>query len=501
VANINPSGIDLITGQRKHLTPADTLTDSDGTALVSSNSIPTASSWTANTETLSGDKTLTDSSETIQFLDPNGVDRDVTLPVITTSTPQFLVVNTGSTNTLTIRNSADQPLSTISAGAAGRVWTDGVSVFTADAALTAPDTSVGKLLYNFGAIFDQQPTFAMAGGSFQAPDRNSGFIGPITDATMNVAGTIDLITYHMTSASSTVIRLYKNGASDTTFSGVSVTEGSFTPSTSVAAGDDVRIENVSGTLPGATHFQLYLTPSSGNLSSYSFGGDPILGGNLVANTISATSGSGATFTDREEQTIVEACTADSFAWNTDTGATNTSFKLYKNASFSETLPNLTGVVGSVSGLTTTFAALDTVTFEYDAGTDPGDGTYNFAVSGATGAYYKLGGDSSTGVSAFFNFNVVSGAVNATLGVGNEAVVPAGTISTMAVRSEFALDDFYELWKNGALSNGSSKGSAVAKSLISFAPVSFSTNDRFSIKDVSSNNSGDTNVVVLLELNA
>jgi hypothetical protein len=50
---------------------------------------PTADSWEANTETLSGDKTLLVTDEAVHFLDPGGVNREVVLPNPAGNAPYF----------------------------------------------------------------------------------------------------------------------------------------------------------------------------------------------------------------------------------------------------------------------------------------------------------------------------------------------------------------------------------------------------------------------------
>ena len=59
----------------------------------------------ANTETLAATKTLTDDSPTLQFLNPNSADRDVSLPTLAVTNKPFLIMNTnGSTYLLTVKN-------------------------------------------------------------------------------------------------------------------------------------------------------------------------------------------------------------------------------------------------------------------------------------------------------------------------------------------------------------------------------------------------------------
>ena len=58
---------------------------------------------TVNVETLSANKALADASETYQFLDPNGVTRDVTLPVSPSTGRIFVIQNSGVTTDLDIK--------------------------------------------------------------------------------------------------------------------------------------------------------------------------------------------------------------------------------------------------------------------------------------------------------------------------------------------------------------------------------------------------------------
>ena len=67
-----------------------------------------------NTETLVGTKTLTDASEAIQFLDPDGVNRDVNLPAEAGTNPVFYIVNTaGAAFNLVIKDDSPAIIRTI----------------------------------------------------------------------------------------------------------------------------------------------------------------------------------------------------------------------------------------------------------------------------------------------------------------------------------------------------------------------------------------------------
>lgn len=65
----------------------------------------------SNAESLSGNKTLSESSPQYQFLNPNGSNRDVTLPAAVTNL-LFIIKNTGSAgNTLTVKDSGGTAIS------------------------------------------------------------------------------------------------------------------------------------------------------------------------------------------------------------------------------------------------------------------------------------------------------------------------------------------------------------------------------------------------------
>lgn len=69
----------------------------------------------SQTTQASGDITLTDSSKTIQFIDPNGANRIVNLPSTSVNNHGFVIVNSGSSYTLTVK-SGSTTLGTVQAG-------------------------------------------------------------------------------------------------------------------------------------------------------------------------------------------------------------------------------------------------------------------------------------------------------------------------------------------------------------------------------------------------
>jgi hypothetical protein len=86
------------------------------------------SGTTANTETLTGTKTLADTDAQIQFLDPGGAGRDVTLPAVGDNNHPFYIVNTAdAAETLTVKNSGGTTIVQVLQNSAAFVASDGAT--------------------------------------------------------------------------------------------------------------------------------------------------------------------------------------------------------------------------------------------------------------------------------------------------------------------------------------------------------------------------------------
>lgn len=83
----------------------------------------------SNTETLSGAKTLTISDAPLQFLDPDGSNRDVNLPAEAVSDGlQFRIVNTaGGAEDLVVKDDGGSTILTITQNESGIVWCNGTT--------------------------------------------------------------------------------------------------------------------------------------------------------------------------------------------------------------------------------------------------------------------------------------------------------------------------------------------------------------------------------------
>lgn len=86
--------------------------------------VPFAAYKTATT--MSGNVTLDDDDDPIQSFDPDA-NRDVTLPAVAATNGAFYIINRDASFTLTIKNAGGSTITTISAGAAALVLSDGAN--------------------------------------------------------------------------------------------------------------------------------------------------------------------------------------------------------------------------------------------------------------------------------------------------------------------------------------------------------------------------------------
>ena len=75
-------------------------------------------------QTLSGDTTLTDKDSLFQSIDGGGSDRDVTLPAEKDGRV-YIIKNSGATNSLVIKNDAAATVETLANGETGIIVCDG----------------------------------------------------------------------------------------------------------------------------------------------------------------------------------------------------------------------------------------------------------------------------------------------------------------------------------------------------------------------------------------
>ena len=82
---------------------------------------------TSSTETLSATKTLVDTDEAIQYLDPGGSDRDVNLPAEGSDNHYFVISNQADTDeTLTVKNDGTDTIAEVGEGETKVFYSNGV---------------------------------------------------------------------------------------------------------------------------------------------------------------------------------------------------------------------------------------------------------------------------------------------------------------------------------------------------------------------------------------
>jgi len=252
----NRSNLNFIEGNGLTITVADN-GGSDRVdvtlAVAAGGAAPTASSWSANTETLTGVKTLTDSSETVQFLDPNGLPRSVNLPAPTTASPYFFIANRSSqvgipTEFLSVVTDTGNVLAVLAPGEGRWCITDGTTWLSFQPVALSDLGPAG-----FATLFE--------GGSGQL---GSGHVTNIKR--VDALGPFTITTAYWSQLVSTAqtYTLYKNGASTgstiTTPGGAGNENGLGTWSSPVSyvLGDDYGV-NASG----ATTHDVYITHDKG----------------------------------------------------------------------------------------------------------------------------------------------------------------------------------------------------------------------------------------------
>ena len=109
-----------------------------------------AEGLSTNVETLSGDKTLTDLDDSIQILDPDGSDRTVKLPVAGGENPFFIIINSGSSGNLNVKDNAEETTIAVAPRERIELYTDQTEKFFYKITADMSTIPVGMLGYVFG---------------------------------------------------------------------------------------------------------------------------------------------------------------------------------------------------------------------------------------------------------------------------------------------------------------------------------------------------------------
>lgn len=169
----------------------------NGTAWVVVSAIQNVGVYKKNTETLATTKTLTDYSPSIQYLDPDGTNRDVVLPAESAFNPVFVIHNTagGDEDLLVKEDSVTTTIGTVRQNQVGYFYCDGTSW----KGFISPFTrTTGDILYASGtseisplAIGSSGDFLSVSGG---VPAWSSDVTAKVSQATTSLAGKSELAT-------------------------------------------------------------------------------------------------------------------------------------------------------------------------------------------------------------------------------------------------------------------------------------------------------------------
>jgi len=329
---------------------------------------PNKTAWGVNVETLSADKTLTDSDDTVQILDCGGANRTVNLPTPSASSPFFLVANSGYGATLTVKPTTGIRFSLASRQAA-TYYTDGTRWHEVrHASYQSPALGVqvlswagdtNKATTNRYVIHDATNTVAfVTADDYRTAHR-------ITCASELVALTVAAETNQSTSYT-----LRKNGAASFTTSSASGMTRRYTfPPLSLAANDTLSVtlgaavsansdERLFGTLFAASTRGLSLAwgGSASTLNHY-----------YVATGINSATTS-ASLNQLTEHVVGQACADLSFSFSTFSASST--IAIVKNGSTAQSI-STSGTATRVNTAGTSYAAADKVAMQRTGANNPG----------------------------------------------------------------------------------------------------------------------------------
>lgn len=157
--------------------------------------------------TMSGNQTLTSASQPIQFDDPNGGNRDVTLDATNhVFARQLTIVHTGSANTLTVKDSGGGTLAVLSKGQTG-IFTRDVSAWRSRTVTSATSPIIAAPnLTGTTIVVDLN-----ASSSVNAPLFYSGSAGGSADYTAHPSSNGNLV-FRTFGASADIYINYGNGS-------------------------------------------------------------------------------------------------------------------------------------------------------------------------------------------------------------------------------------------------------------------------------------------------
>lgn len=403
---------------------------------------PMVSTWGASSTTMSGNATLTDASDVVQAFDPNGADRDVNLPTLTTNTPFFVLLNTGL-KTLSVKDSGGNLLAYVYGGKGAQFFNDGSATWTA-IELTINNTSLasGFFLKYAGVPTGTNPAYIAYNGS-----ADSALNAP--NGTALFDGFISAIAWYAEDGRGfdVVVNDVRQGSFFATAGPGIIFLSNPIP---VVAGDVVKVyANYGGT------YELSVQLALSGLAGLSFGGILSSANNyFYLGATHALSATLATQNGRTDAVAPSAFSLSSMVGYAASDPTSYTYTIWKNGASSESGSPDT-VLSSPNyrfkkSLTTSFSAGDTVAISCDTGSVQ----HSIGLlTNLSGFCYHFQHSSSLTTSPFFEYqtNGTTTVGSSTLIPGSYATVVASGSLTIGFRNETAPTANGALYKNGASS--------------------------------------------------
>ena len=384
--------------------------------------IPTPDSWGSNTEILAATKTLTNASETLQFLDPDGTDRDVELPAPGATNPFFLIYNTDETAKLILKQGATA-LAEVFPGTIAWMFSNGTAWISNS--FSATQLGLSAQLMFFGADLVSNGQFLRANGCPHTSAQVSSNSSTTVQMVVVQAGFLSKLVWNAETAQPNgSFEVFRN---ETESLGVVQTVGAirgthtFQFPVQLAVGD--RLSVTTGNTSVFDRTQVILVCSHGLPSNtLVFGNDGDTTDYWLAGGEANTPGD-ITLNHEKEMMILGSCTLDRIgllSGNDLTAGTRT-LEIYKNTVLQETI-TLTGgvfangdthVVKDAVG-TTTFVEGDRIAVKSGgSGNILSNATLTLYFTGLPGHIYQWGG-STNGANGWHYVNQTANPVTAGL---------------------------------------------------------------------------------------
>ena len=404
--------------------------------------------WGENTETLSADKTLTDSDGEKQFLDPNGTDRRVLLPALGSSNPVFFIYNTGFTAAdLIVQSANGATVAIVSSQSALLVVSDGNR--WAGFTQTIVSDAVRGYALRYGALNANTGEYLRSLGDAVDGDPGSTYDG-LAALTVPSPGVIRRLGKRSQTSAAITWKIWKNGAaSETIVESAASTATLSSAETFVAEGDTVAVEFDAGT-SGQTTVGLHVLAEP-TVLWFGENQSPAGAGNYLA-AYASTSTTGSLSAEKEADTW-ENGTLDLLAWNVNV-ASAYDLKIWKNGAESETISIASANEGTAAAATSV-APGDEIAVEIDTvGSWQGTVGLRFVPTAEAGISYPFGGDpGATGQFFETNKNGSDGIASASITHLHEhLVLHEGRVQEIAYNTTSADSTTdVKVWKNGAVS--------------------------------------------------